>query len=334
MRPAAHPLDVSRATFELSSRVADNLFWLGRYTERLEAAARIVRAVLARLSQEGDSAGIAALNALTDILTSLGYMGERRPTLERALLAMIYDPDAPNGLVWSIHQVRRVAWLLRDRISLDTWLILNQLDQQFSTHRPSERFQVGTVQDRLNQVITTLADFGGLVMESMTRGDGWRFLDIGRGLERALQMVELLRNSLLPQSLSDVGVLEVVLEIADSSITYRSRYLTSLQPELVLDLLLVDEANPRSIAFQLVRLLEHMTNLPGAKISIRRTPEEKLALSMEMMVQLAEVRELVQSEQAPERLETLLRRLRTNLSSLSDTLTRAYFSHAVQSRRL
>ena len=134
LRPAAHPLDVSRATFELSSRVADNLFWLGRYTERLEAAARIVRAVLARLSQEADSAGIAALNAGTDILTSLGYMGERRTTLERALLAMIYDPDAPNGLVWSIHQVRRVAWLLRDRISPDTWLILNQLDQQFSAN--------------------------------------------------------------------------------------------------------------------------------------------------------------------------------------------------------
>ncbi len=171
---------------------------------------------------------------------------------------MMYDPAASNGLVWNIHQVRRVAWLLRDRISVDAWLILNQLDQQFSTQAPSEEFRVSAAQDRLNHAIITLSAFAGLVMESMTRGDGWRFLDIGRRLERAIQMVELLRNGLARDASSGVGVLEAILEMADSSITYRSRYLTSVQVDLVLDLLLVDEANPRSIAFQLARLREHI----------------------------------------------------------------------------
>ena len=115
-------------------------------------------------------------------------------------MAMIYDPVAPNGLVANIHQVRRVAWLLRDRISLDAWLILNQLDQQFSSRPPAEAMQVGAAQDLLNHAVITLSAFGGLVMESMTRGDGWRFLDIGRRLERALQMTELLRNSLGPEN--------------------------------------------------------------------------------------------------------------------------------------
>ena len=337
LRPAAHPLDVSRATFDLSSRVADNLFWLGRYTERLEAAVRIARAVLARSLQEGDSARFAGLNAGVDILLALGYLGAQRPlVLEQEVLSMIYDPDAPNGLVWSIHQVRRVAWLLRDRISVDAWLIVNQLDQQFSTQPAAEAFQISAAQDRLNHAVITLSAFGGLVMESMTRGDGWRFLDIGRRLERAIQMVELLRNSLVPESLSDVGVLEAILEMADSSITYRSRYLTSLQPELVLDLLLVDEANPRSIAFQLARLLEHMTSLPGSKTSIRRTPEERLALSMQIAVQLADVRELVRTDgpKLQDALEALLSRLIADLGSLSDTLTQTYFSHATESRRL
>ena len=123
---------------------------------------------------------------------------------------------------------------------------------------------MGAAQDRLNHAIITLSAFAGLVMEGMTRGDGWRFLDIGRRLERALQMAELLRYSLAAEIRRTSGVLEAVLEIADSSITYRSRYLTSLQTDLVLDLLLVDEANPRSIAFQLARLKEHIDQLPAS----------------------------------------------------------------------
>ena len=114
----------------------------------------------------------------------------------------------------------------------------------------------------LDHAIITLSAFSGLVMESMTRGDGWRFLDIGRRLERAFQMVDLIRYGLGFECTTDSGQLEVLLEIADSSITYRSRYLTSMQADLVLDLLLLDEANPRSVAFQLVRLREHVDQLP------------------------------------------------------------------------
>src|SRR5581483_2787043 len=230
LRPAAHPLDVSRATFDLSSRVADNLFWLGRYTERVEAAVRITRAVLARFFQEEDAARAAGLSAGLEILASLGYLEIEKPSAaEQEVLSMIYDPASANGLVWNIHQVRRVAWLLRDRISVDAWLILNQLDQQFSANPPSDDFRITAAQDPLNHAIITLSAFGGLVMESMTRGDGWRFLDIGRRLERAIQMVELLRNGLPREAFGGAGVLEAILEMADSSITYRSRYLTSVQ---------------------------------------------------------------------------------------------------------
>ena len=337
LRPSAHPLDVSRATFDLSSRVADNLFWLGRYTERVEGAVRIARAVVGRFFQESDSARSAGLNAGLEILTTLGYLPEeRKGSHERGVLSMIYDPAASNGLVWNIHQVRRVAWLLRDRISVDAWLILNQLDQQFSAHPPPEPFRVNEAQDRLNNAVITLSAFGGLVMESMTRGDGWRFLDIGRRLERAIQMTELLRNSLHPDSAGDVGVLEAVLEIADSSITYRSRYLTSLQADLALDLLLVDEANPRSIAFQLARLLDHISQLPGAKIATRRPAEERQALSLLTGVQLADVRELAgpDEKKSAEAREALFSRLVADLGLLSDAISQAYFSHAAQSRRL
>ena len=125
LRPADHPLEVSRATFDLPSRVADNLFWLGRYAERVEAGVRVARTILPRFFQEGDSlAGGRASSAGLDILEALGYLGgeARTATAEREVLAMIYDPEAPNGFVANIHQVRRLAWLLRDRISVDAWL--------------------------------------------------------------------------------------------------------------------------------------------------------------------------------------------------------------------
>jgi uncharacterized circularly permuted ATP-grasp superfamily protein/uncharacterized alpha-E superfamily protein len=345
LRPAKHPLEVSRATFDLPSRLADNLFWLGRYTDRVESMVRVTRAILARF-QEGDAVRAAGLNAGLEILTALGHLEEREisekeapererlSTAEREVLAMIYDPAAPNGLVSGIHQVRAVAWLLRDRISVDAWLILNQLDQQFSAVAPADAFRVSAAQDRLNHVIITLSAFSGLAMESMTRGDGWRFLDIGRRLERAAQMTGLLRHGLQSDS-PGVGVLEAILEIADSSITYRSRYLTSLQTDLVLDLLLVDEANPRSIAFQLARLKEHVDQLPVSHVSIRRPQEARQALALLTGVQLADVRELGRTDKdAAAAREALLERLTGDLTLLSETISRAYFSHAAQSRQL
>ena len=202
--PSSAPrLDVSRATFDLPSRVADNLFWLGRYMERVEPAVRVARAILPRLFQEADLSAMAGVAAGKRILAGLGYIRDGAParnsrlgTLEHDVLAMIYDGRARNSLPANIHQVRSVAWLLRDRISGDAWRILNQLDQQFSSPPPPEPMRISGAQALLDQAIITLSAFSGLVMESMTRGDGWRFLDIGRRLERAVQMVDMLRYGL------------------------------------------------------------------------------------------------------------------------------------------
>jgi len=340
--PHSSRLDVSRATFDLPSRVADNLFWLGRYVERVEPAVRVVRAILPRLFQESDLMAMAGVAAGKRILTGLGYIRDELPlnnslgSLERTVLALIYDGEASNSLPANIHRVRSVGWLLRDRISADAWRILNQLDLQLSAPPPPEPIRISGAQALLDQAVSTLSAFGGLVMESMTRGDGWRFLDIGRRIERAAQMVELIRHGLGLGSDTDSGQLEVLLEIADSSITYRSRYLTSMQPELVLDLLLLDEANPRSVAYQLAQLHEHIDLLPGNRSPIRRTPESRIAISLLTAVQLAEVRDFIggNSEGWRENLEILLNRLTSELRLLSETLTRQYFNQAIASRQV
>jgi uncharacterized circularly permuted ATP-grasp superfamily protein/uncharacterized alpha-E superfamily protein len=335
-------LDISRATFDLPSRVADNLFWLGRYVERVEPAVRVARAILPRLFQESDLMAMAGVAAGLRILTGLGYLRTDPPSangharsLEREVLALIYDPQARNNLASHIEQVRRVGWLLRDRISADSWRILNQLAFQLSSPPPPEPMRISAAQSLLDQAVTTLSAFSGMVMESMTRGDGWRFLDIGRRMERAMQIVELIRHGLGFECEPDSGQLEVLLEIADSSITYRSRYLTSMQSELVLDLLLLDEANPRSLAYQLARLREHIEHLPGSRSLIRRPPEARVAISLLTAVQLAEAREFMcaNAEGSRANLESLLNRIAGELRLLAETLTRQYFSQAGPSRQ-
>ena len=336
-------LDVSRATFDLPSRVADNLFWLGRYVERVEPAVRVVRAILPRLFQESDLMAMAGVAAGKRILAGTGYIrnglhssNSNLGSLEREVLALIYDAEASNSLPASIHRVRSVGWLLRDRISADAWRILNQLDLQLSAPPPPEPIRISGAQALLDQAVSTLSAFGGLVMESMTRGDGWRFLDIGRRIERAAQMVELIRYGLGFECDTDSGQLEVLLEIADSSITYRSRYLTSMQPELVLDLLLLDEANPRSVAYQLVQLQDHIDRLPGSRSDIRRAPESRIAISLLTAVQLAEVGECMGAnpQGRRENLEIFLDRLTGELRLLSETLTRQYFNQAIAARQV
>jgi uncharacterized circularly permuted ATP-grasp superfamily protein/uncharacterized alpha-E superfamily protein len=330
-------LDVSRATFDLPSRVADNLFWLGRYMERVDPAVRLARAVLPRLFQDSDLAAVAGVATGIRTLASLGYIP--RPTdkpagsPERDVFSVIYG--AENSLPAGMHQVRRVAWLLRDRISTDAWRILNQLDEQLSSAPPPDPLRISATQALLDQAVCTLSAFSGLVMESMTRGDGWRFLDIGRRLERAWQMVGLIRHGLGFECNNDSGQLEILLEIADSSITYRSRYLTSMQADLVLDLLLLDEDNPRSLAYQLVRLREHVEHLPGSRSLIRRPAEARIAISLLTAVQQVEVRELacVNSLGRRGNLESLLNRLTGELRLLSETLTREYFNQALPSRQ-
>lgn len=346
MPPAMVPLQVSRATFELPSRVADNLFWVGRYVERIEFAVRILRAILSRINQESDSASDAGINTSLRILAALGHVradatasngrpsSDRDLILEREIVAMIHDSSEKTSLGWTLKQLRRVAYLLRDRFSVDAWRILNRFDRQFSRGQPREPLRSGRALNLLDDAIATLSAFGGLVMESMTRGDGWRFLEIGRRLERALQMVEMLRQGFSAKTGDESGALMAMLEIADSSLTYRSRYLTSTRPDLVLDLLLLDEANPRSVAFQLEHLREYVEALPKRATSARMSPEWRIVVKLLSAVELAEASELM--NQSPERsdAQALLVSLASGLRSLSEVITRDYFDHTIASRQM
>ncbi len=178
---------------------------------------------------------------------------------KQEILAMIFKLRRQGRLRQTLNQLRRLASIVRDRLSVDTWRILNQLHHGVRT--PNVRVQLDAALALLNRTIMELAAFSGMEMENMTRGNGWRFLDIGRRLERSVNLVHLVRAALSAAGASD-AVLEPLLEIADSSMTYRRRYYTQAQLAPVLDLLLADEGNPRSLAFQVNAMAGHIDRLP------------------------------------------------------------------------
>ena len=315
----------SRAAGDLPSRVADNLFWLGRYTERVESILRLLRVILPALSGEEDFGQAVSLETALQVLA--GYqllpetvldssLAEQRRQLELLIKNMMSDPAGLSGLAWNLRQARRVAWPLKERLSSDTWRVLQMLEMD-SAWPGHLRGRTPAVSARLDEAIVNLAAFAGLVADSTTRGHGWRFLEIGRKLERGLQVIELLRHTMVD---ADPPALEMALQVADSMITYRNRYFTAMRPEFVLDVLLTDETNPRSVGFQIATLADLIAGLPQA-------PYQSTAESPLIERALTRLRTSMLDQ-----LEPSLDDLSDLLLDVSEALTGKYLSHVMPSR--
>jgi uncharacterized alpha-E superfamily protein len=243
-----------RTGADLLSRTADNLYWLGRYTERAEGTMRILRGALARmLDDTGPDAEPALLGRLVDIALAKAAPGGRpgdwpTATLEERIAALMLQPDRPYGLRESLDNVHRTATLVRDQISHDAWRTLNALHIDRRWRQPQTRVLAGPALDLLDDGIRFLGAFSGTEAENMTRNFAWRFLEMGRRLERASHLVDLTGGLALdsPEPESD-GSLRLLLELGDSFMTYRSRYVMTPMLAPVIDLLLLDETNPRSL---------------------------------------------------------------------------------------
>lgn len=345
LRPAGTAIELRRSGNDLPSRVADNLFWLGRHVERAEGGVRLLRSIAVRLASESEPGGIAELNVLLRALADQGQirpefvvadLDRRMPGLEDEILAFIFDEHRPGSLRRTLNSVHQVASIVRDRISIDSWRILNHVDQDVLAEGLVTELQLTDVLSMLNQLVIHLAAFSGLGMESMTRGPGWRFLDMGRRLERALHTMCLLRSALANVTPQQTPVMEALLEIADSSMTYRSRYLTTLQMPPMLDLLLTDETNPRSVAFQLVALAAHVEHLPQDQTESLRSAEQRNMLGVLTNLRLADVDNLCEVDRDGTRksLDRFLARLSTQLRLLSESITHKYLIHAGPTRLL
>lgn len=260
--PTEDRISIHRVTGTLPSRAADNLFWLGRYLERGEATLRLVRALLGRLIDPDPAPGRSdTVRRLADLLVAWGaaQRGRGQGPATQAYSAL-YSLDDYGSAAASVREARRTASVIRERLSVDAWRLFGDLQKQLTPlegRKPSE----GEAYEIADRALKTLAAFSGLSQENMVRGAGWRFLDIGRRLERGIATCRFARQFAGNDASSEA--LDALLDLTDSQITYRSRYLLgpSLQP--VLDLVMLDPYNPRSVAFQVERLDAEIKDLPS-----------------------------------------------------------------------
>jgi uncharacterized alpha-E superfamily protein len=251
---------------QTSSRAAEHLFWLGRYAERSENAARLLRSVLCRLTDTGGvPAGLHP--AFLRACTRQDLLAQPEPdalpsTIVADLIAGLVDRQGHHSLGFNVEQTVRVASTVRDRLSTDNWRVLNRLLQLFT--RDSRTLDLDDALELIDDALVSLVAVGGLEMAHMTRDDGWRFLSLGRHLERLYFVSSTLGDVAPDQALAGSGLLEWLLELSDSLLTYRVRHMQQPEWESVVELMVVDERNPRSARFQLTKLAKHVRLLPDA----------------------------------------------------------------------
>jgi uncharacterized circularly permuted ATP-grasp superfamily protein/uncharacterized alpha-E superfamily protein len=338
------PIRVEPATTELPSRVAENLYWLGRYVERAEHIVRLLRSFVSRLADQDTTDDPRQVSALLQVLVGLRVLPEElgEDTLLRKIEEDTIDLFARQGphtgLRTALNEVRRLASAVRDRLSIDTWRILNLLQQDMRLRQG--RIQFDEVLVYLNGIITDLAAFSGMEMENMTRGHGWRFLNLGRRLERSVNLIGVLRGALAvshaegaarhPTAEGAAGnsaIVEPLLEIADSSMTYRRRYYALPRLAPALHLLLADDTNTRGLPFQLAAVSDHILRLPRDPRAPSPTREERLmARARDTLAEIIISRAWSEDDSAP--LDGLLGTLEGDLKEMSDAITYFYFSHA------
>ncbi len=342
----------------LPSRSAENLFWVGRYAERAEATARLLRTILDQALQTRggyDQARLASLQQLLCALTQTtmtypGFIGDE--TADPALLAaqfsnpepelrrVIFDAETPGSLMSNLRALVAAAFAVRDLWSSDSWRVLDGIEESLDAMAlQADDRPFPLILDDLNRLITQLMAFAGLNAESTTRGLSWIMLDSGRRLERAQSLLSFVRAMLVPVPALPVEALnlESVLITTENVITYRRRYRSYLHIQTVLEQLLLDDTNPRGLIYQLDLLQRHLHDLPRPNLGFRMSEEERTALDASTRLRLSELDELAAADplaQIRPQLDLLLGDVGQLLTDTSITLNNYYFTHAQTPRSL
>ncbi len=343
--PPGTLIRLTRSGAELPSRVAENLFWLGRNVERAESTARLLRTTMVRLAGETNIGELKELPRLTAAIAAVGQIEpdyaiaglvSSLPPLDRMLPSSIFDRQPPRGLQMSVLNAADKASAVRDRISLDAYQIVMRLKAELTLPRAAHTIDIGGSIETLNQLIRDLLAFAGLASESITRTHGWRFLQLGRRIERAYQTAELLAATLVRSESDERSLFESVLEATDSLMTYRTRYLLSLQPAPVLDLLITDQSNPRSIAFQVQAIEKLVSQMPIDAAEVTLGSDQKAAEYLSYVIRKSDPYQLATCDANMHRrnLNDLLQILIEALPALSDAVSARYLIHTGQEQTL
>ncbi|MGN7741222.1 circularly permuted type 2 ATP-grasp protein [Pseudomonas sp. 22526] len=317
--------DLVRRDPYLPSRVVENLFWFGRYCERCDGSARLLRIMLARYVDGDDPQ---ALQAAVDLGESLMLLPDEGELPERLLAALLGD-DWSFSLRSNLQRLQWAASQVRGKLSRENWQALVELQREALALEAREP-DFGELLDFLNRLVMSLAALSGFALDDMTRDEGWRFLMIGRRIERLQFLSSSLAAFLRGATAFDQAGLEWLLELGNSSITYRSRYLAVAQLIPVLDLLLLDEQNPHAVLFQLKLVTRTLNRLnddfgvpreAGLPVLVRRLSRFDLGCLENPLFGEASVRA------ALEGLADLLQEIADASGQVSDRLALRHFAH-------
>ncbi|WP_169513296.1 circularly permuted type 2 ATP-grasp protein [Geopsychrobacter electrodiphilus] len=335
----------------LPSRAAENLFWAGRYAERTEATARLLRAILTKILEYNefrDADDHQRLNHLLGALTHLtstfpGFIGEgadeKLADPRAELLSLAREIERPGSLRASLRGLSRATYAIRDLLPADAWLVVDNMRQNWNPKIAVSQIGSGQLNASVNKLILQLSAFSGLTHENMSRETAWLLLNIGRRLERAINLITLLRATLVPcyEASMESQMIESVLETCNSLIVFRRRYRSFMQLSTILELLLLDENYPRALAYQLQQLQSHIDALPREQL-IEGPGQDKKMIS-EAITELrnanhTQLTQLAGSDSTYPLLEKLLVSQKDRLEQLLEALTQLYFSPVLVPQQL
>ncbi len=335
VRPRLGVEDVARSTVDIPSRVGENLFWMGRYAERCESVARLLRAALVRVADPGDQEHLEleSLRSVSERLEVLPPAGSA-PTLPDddvapdlgVFLAAAIDPDVPGGLVANVLRLHSCANQVRERLSTDNWHVWSRLPQRL----PGKTARLGAALESLDEVMMACVSLAGFAMDDMTRDESWQFLPLGRRLERLVHLTGIVKHILRLSPGQRTSALAWLLEAANSIVTFRARYRRA--PELlpVIHMVVLDETNPHAVAFQLrdlaISLVRIAAELGGDVATDDLGP--LIATLRTLPLVGFEPESGPELEAACSNLVGLLERAEQIAYALSDDLQRRFFTHA------
>ena len=340
LSPTLTPISAHRATLGIASRAAENLFWFGRYTERLENTTRLARVTLEALASEAEEMP-ETLEWLHRLAVSNGLVSKAVPSpkksailFERALIASLADRTGKAGahsVASTLESLRYSAFAVRERLALEQWRLVATSATEFEaamTIAASQSGEIHTAQQSLRaleRLSTNVMAMTGAQTDRMTRDDGWRLLSMGRHIERLSTLAEALAEAFDTGTLNSDGGFSLVLSFFDSTITYRSRYLQQRAPTSLLELLALDSDNPRSLAWisqTLTSRIAKLSETPSGTVPAMLTP-----FDLPHRWIAGEVMGLACAED-PQAIVERLQGARLDAFAVSDALSQRYFTHA------
>jgi uncharacterized alpha-E superfamily protein len=344
--PEAAAVAANTPLISLPSRVVENLYWLGRYAERAEGCLRVLRTVFVMLNGEdriSEDAKRILLRAVTKITaTQPGFANasdEMFANPDEELLLIIRDGKRAGSIKSTLNSMLYCADESKELLSSDTMRVINDLRDGLDSLDSSLAGGLASApEEALDPLVTALVALSGLTQESMVRGVGWHFMEMGKRVERAMHVINNVGMLMAPvaEHNDNRTMLTAMLTSMEVLITYRRRHRERMGIELGLDLVMLDSTNPRSLIFQFEQLKSHFDALQLSRIdSSKLTEEERALLEAITSLKLSRMGELLETETSQrENLKNFLTQLENLLSDFSNIVSDKYFDHRIDPQQL